>query len=358
METNYYKLLELTDEDKKLPQEEFQKKIKKNYKKLAMQYHPDRFTDDNAEKKEAEEKFKEISVAYNTLNDPAKRQEYDTFGVNGSHGRGFNMSPEELHRMMRNAMFGFGFNNATRPKGQSHRVNVSLTLKEIYTGTHKKIKYKRLEKCSHCDGSGADKNGRVEACSKCNGTGEVMFQQGFTTYIHPCPECGGTGKHIINPCKKCNGTGLSVEEATAEFDVPAGVSHGMMLKLVGMGSAPNDPEGDFGDLIVVITEQKDSKFQRDDYDLICMVDVPLIDCLLGTSVEVKNIDDKKYKVMIKPGTKHLERYRLQGKGLPYTDNQNYRGNLIIVVNQIVPKEFNKEEKELLGKLKKMEHFKK
>lgn len=357
METNYYNLLDLTDEDKKLPQEEFQKKLKKNYKKLAMQYHPDRFPDDNAEKKEAEEKFKEISVAYNTLNDPAKRQEYDTFGANGSHGHGFNISPEELHRMMRNAMFnGFGFN--ARPKGQSHRVNVSLTLKEIYNGTHKKIKYKRLERCSSCGGSGIGKNGHLEVCPKCGGAGQVMFQQGFATYIQPCPECNGTGKHIVNPCKKCNGQGVAIEEATAEFDIPAGVSTGMTLRLEGMGSAPIDPEGDFGDLIITITEQTDSKFERDGYNLICSVDVPLIDCLLGTSVEVKNIDDKKYKVNIKPGTRHQERYRLPNKGLPAVEDDSYHGHLIVVINQIVPQELNKDEKDLLNKLKKMEHFKK
>ena len=343
--------------------------IKKAYRKLAIQYHPDK----NPDNKEAEEKFKEAAEAYSVLSDPDKRARYDQFGhegVGGAAGNGFGGAGMDMNDIF--SMFGdifggrggfggfggFGGGSAGPQKfrGSDQRVKVKLNLQEIANGVTKKFKLKKYVKCTHCDGTGAEGNA-TETCPDCNGTGRVVrTQQSFFGMMRSevaCPRCNGEGKIIKNKCKHCNGDGVVMGEEVVEVQIPAGVMEGMQLSMRGKGNA-GKRNGVNGDLLILIEEEKHPTLVRDENDLIysLLLDIPT--AALGGFAEIPTIDGKA-KVTIDPGTQPGKVLRLRGKGLP-TLNGYGKGDIVVNISVYIPETLSKDEKKTLEHFRDSENF--
>ena len=341
--------------------------LKKAYRKLAIQYHPDR----NPGDKEAEEKFKEAAEAYDVLSDQDKRARYDQFGHaafenGGGGGGGFysgGMNMDDIFSQFGDIFGSFGFGGGRRSggqrvnKGQDLRVRVKLTLQEIATGVEKKLKVKKKVACTKCGGTGAKDSSSIKTCTQCNGQGYVtqivqtmlgrMQQQGI------CPSCQGNGKTITARCPECGGTGLKDAEEVISVKIPAGVEEGMQLSVRGKGNAAKNG-GVNGDLLVIITEEPNSDLQRDGSNLIHHLYLSFPDVVLGTTVEVPTADGK-VKIKIEPGTQPGKVLRLKGKGLPEV-NSSYKGDLLVRVDIYVPKTLTKDEKKAIETLKESKNF--
>lgn len=350
--------------------------IKKAYRKKAIQYHPDKNPDD----KEAEEKFKEAAEAYEVLSNPDKRARYDQFGHaglggagNGGYGGfgGEGMSMDDIFSMFGDIFGGHGFGGfggrtsgrprATRFRGADLRVKVKLTLKEIATGTTKKIKVKKYVECPHCHGKGAEKDSDIETCSTCHGTGSVTRTQqsifGMMQTQTVCPTCQGEGKVIKNKCKECHGEGIVYGEETIEVNLPAGLSEGMQLTVSGKGNAGKH-NGVAGDLLVLIEEEAHPELIRDESNLIYNLLLSVPQATLGDSVEVPTIEGKA-KIKIEPGTQPGKVLRLRGKGLPTIDSYGRNrgvGDLLVNISVFIPTSLNKEEKQMMEKWNNSENF--
>ena len=348
--------------------------IKKAYRKLAIQYHPDRQHEKSeAEKKEAEEKFKEAAEAYSVLSDADKKARYDQFGHEGlgGAGNGFGGAGMDMNDIF--SMFGdifggrggfgggfggFGGSSAgpARHRGSDQRVKVKLTLQEIANGVTKKFKLKKYVPCTHCNGSGAE-NGAVETCPDCNGTGRVVrTQQSFFGMMRSevaCPRCNGQGKIIKNKCQHCNGDGIVMGEEIVEVNIPAGVYEGMQLSMRGKGNAGKF-NGVPGDLLILIEEEKHPTLVRDENDLIysLLLDIPT--AALGGFAEIPTIDGKA-KVTIDPGTQPGKVLRLRGKGLP-TLNGYGKGDIVVNISVYIPETLSKEEKKAIEGFRNSENF--
>ena len=344
--------------------------IKKAYRKLAIQYHPDK----NPGDKEAEEKFKEAAEAYGVLSDPDKKARYDQFGfegVSGAGGSGFGGAGMDINDIF--SMFGdifggrggfggfggFGGGGGSRPakfRGSDQRVKVKLTLQEIANGVTKKFKLKKYVPCTHCNGSGAE-NGAVETCPECKGTGRVIrTQQSFFGMMQSevaCPHCNGQGKIIKNKCKHCNGEGIVMGEEIVEVNIPAGVYEGMQLSMRGKGNAGKF-NGVPGDLLILVEEEKHPTLVRDENDLIysLLLDIPT--AALGGFAEIPTIDGKA-KVTIDPGTQPGKVLRLRGKGLP-TLNGYGKGDIVVNISVYIPETLSKEEKKAVEEFRESENF--
>ena len=296
MNKDLYKILELdnnaTDEQ-----------IKKNYRKLALRYHPDRQGGkSDKEKKEAEEKFKDIGFAYSILSDPEKKQRYDQFGItDDQQSMGTDFDPTDLFARFMHGFTGFGggdpfgdfFGHRRRQqnrgpeKGQSIQMNIPVGIDEILNGVHRDIEYDIQVRCSKCDGTGGD---GVQTCPYCNGTGMVTEsrRQGFTIYqtSHPCEHCGGTGEMIKNKCSKCNGTGFERKETKVTVNIPGGFDNGYQSFIKGKGYESKDKRGENGDLLLVFIYQIDkSKYIIQDNSVYEKIEVPYYDCILGNTLE-------------------------------------------------------------------------
>lgn len=355
---DYYEVLGV---DKKATAAE----IKKAYRKLGMKYHPDGYTNKSeAEKKEAEEKFREVSEAYNVLSDPDKRARYDQFGfaadqMGGSGGMG-GFSVEDFMSQFGD-LFGdiFGAGRRGRAygaqgvkRGGDLRVRVSVTLKEAAHGCEKKIKIPRLVSCQACHGTGSKNGASHETCSTCHGTGvEVRMQQSIFGRVQTqtsCHACGGTGKIIKERCPQCGGQGLVRHEEVVTINVPAGVEHGITLKLSGKGNeAPGG--GIPGDLLVVIQEEENNKLIRDGENLIynLMLDFPT--AALGGRVEVPTVDGR-VLITIDPGTQPGTLLRLRGKGMPSLNHYG-NGDLLVNISVYVPEHLSPDERRSIEGLK-------
>ena len=344
--------------------------IKKAYRKLAIQYHPDK----NPGDKEAEEKFKEAAEAYGVLSDPDKKARYDQFGfegVSGAGGSGFGGAGMDINDIF--SMFGdifggrggfggfggFGGGGGTRPakfRGSDQRVKVKLTLQEIANGVTKKFKLKKYVPCTHCNGSGAE-NGAVETCPECKGTGRVIRTQqsifGMMQSEVACPHCNGQGKIIKNKCKHCNGEGIVMGEEIVEVNIPAGVYEGMQLSMRGKGNAGKF-NGVPGDLLILVEEEKHPTLVRDENDLIysLLLDIPT--AALGGFAEIPTIDGKA-KVTIDPGTQPGKVLRLRGKGLP-TLNGYGKGDIVVNISVYIPETLSKEERKAVEEFRESENF--
>ena len=352
--------------------------IKKAYRKLAIQYHPDK----NPGNKEAEEKFKEAAEAYSVLSDKDKRSRYDQFGhagVGGAAGGGFSgqgMSMDDIFSMFGDIFGGgggfggfggfSGFSGSGRPqqrkfRGSDLRVKVKLSLKDISTGVEKKFKLKKYVTCEHCHGSGAEGNSGTETCPNCHGTGSVTRTQqsifGMMQTQSVCPNCNGEGKIIKNKCKHCSGEGITYGEEVVEVKIPAGVAEGMQLTVSGKGNA-GKRNGIAGDLLVVIEEESHPDLIRDDNDLIYNLLLSVPTAALGGTVEIPTIDNK-VKVKIEPGPQPGKVLRLRGKGLPNVNSYGYSngtGDLLVNISVYIPETLNKEEKQALEKMQNSDNF--
>ncbi len=340
--------------------------IKKAYRKLAVQYHPDK----NPDNKEAEEKFKEAAEAYEVLSDADKKAKYDRYGhaaFDGSAGYGGRggMSMDDIFEQFGDIFGGEGgspfdaffgrSSGGTRSKGQrgsNLRIKVALTLEEVANGVTKKIKVKKQVACDSCNGSGAKDASSVRTCNTCRGSGYVrqikntFLGQMQTTVT--CPTCNGSGQTVTANCQKCKGDGRVYGEESMEIEIPAGVQEGMQLSLKGKGNA-GLKGGPNGDLLINIEEIPHDELERDGMNLVHELYLNFADAALGTSVEVPTIEGR-VKIKIPAGTQSGKLFRLKGKGLPAVQSYG-RGDQLIHVNVWTPKKLEPQDRELLEKMR-------
>jgi molecular chaperone DnaJ len=334
--------------------------IKQSYRRLAMQYHPDK----NAGSKESEERFKEISEAYDVLRDPQKRAAYDRYGeagLRGGGGGGFHhvdMS-EALNIFMRDFglgdLFGGGQRSQTGPRaGADIKVDLRLTLAEVATGVTKEIKLKLLDPCDRCHGVGAEPGTKPARCQTCGGQGEVRRSQrsffGNFVSVAPCPSCGGEGVTIQSPCKSCRGEGRQRGEHNIPINIPAGVSTGQYMHLRGVGNA-GARGGPRGDLVVLFDVDDDERFERDGEDLYTEVLLTFPQVVRGADVEVMGIAGP-ILLHIPQGTQSGQVFQLRGRGLPRV-NASGTGDLHVRVQVWTPSDLSADEKRAIDELAKV-----
>jgi molecular chaperone DnaJ len=346
--------------------------VKKAYRKLAMQYHPDRNKGDAA----AEEKFKEVGEAYAVLSDPDKRARYDRFGHSMGQGMGgrpsggggpgsfeFDLS-DALRQFMEGGMFGEFFGQqqrggrgSARVRGNDIQIKLPLTLEEISEGVRKTLKVKRLRPCDACKGTGSAAGSSATECPTCRGQGQVRQVSrtilGQFVNVQTCPQCHGDGKIVANPCTTCSGEGRVRKEETVHVDIPAGVSAGHYLSLRGEGNA-GPRGGPAGDLIVIIDEKEHEYFERDGDHVIYKLTISIPQMLLGDSVEVPTLSGRA-KLKLEPGTGPGKILRMRGKGLPAVNGYG-RGDQLVEIQLHVPKKLSSQEREMIEKLNLSENF--
>lgn len=333
-----------------------EKAIKKAYKRLAMKYHPDRTQGD----KSSEEKFKEISEAYEVLTDKEKRATYDQYGhaafENGGAGAGgfggFGGAGDfgDMFGDIFGDIFGGGRGRGGRQRvvrGEDLRYDLEITLEEAVKGTSKDITVDTLAECEHCHGSGAEKDSKVETCPTCHGAGRVLRQSGFFAQEMACPTCNGSGKKIEKPCKKCHGDGRIYKKKNLSVKIPAGVDTGNQLRLSGKGAA-GEQGAPAGDLYVFIHVKQHHIFERDGSNLYCEVPISFTQAALGGEIEIPTLDGR-VKLKIPAETQTGKLFRMRGKGVASVRN-GYAGDLIVKIIVETPVHLNEEQKELLRKL--------
>lgn len=348
--------------------------LKKAYRKVAMQYHPDRNPGDKA----AEEKFKEAAEAYEVLSDPDKRAKYDKFGHQafapgqGGFGAGHATNMEDIFSQFGDIfgddIFGsfFGGGGSRRggggrargTRGSNLRVKLKLSFEEAAKGVTKTIKVKKYVGCNTCGGSGAKDKGSVQTCSTCGGSGQVRKVTntflGQMQTVTTCPTCNGEGTTITAKCGTCKGEGRVYGEETVTVDIPAGVQEGMQLSMSGKGNA-GERGGPPGDLIILIEEEAHKELQRDGLNVAYELHISFPDAAFGTQVEVPTIDGRA-KIKIPAGTQSGKIFRLKGKGFPDV-NGYQKGDQLVHVNVWTPQNLTHEEKEMLEKLNHSPNFK-
>ena len=337
--------------------------LKKAYRKLAMQYHPDK----NPGNAEAEKKFKSINEAYDVLKDPQKRAAYDRYGheafmggmsggggagpggFSGFSGGGGSFS-DIFEDLFSEFTGGRGRNGgsqaqASAARGSDLRYNLEITLEDAYKGKQQNVKITTSGACESCDGSGAEKGTHAETCSTCNGRGAVRAQQGFFTVERGCSNCNGTGKVIKNPCRNCAGSGRTRKEKTLNVSIPAGVEEGTRIRLAGEGEA-GFRGGPAGDLYIFLGLKPHRIFKRDGANIFCSVPLKFSVASLGGHIEVPTIDGGRVKVTIPEGTQTGHQFRLKGKGMSVL-RSNVKGDMYIEVAVETPVNLSKKQKEML-----------
>jgi len=329
--------------------------IKKSYRKLAMQYHPDR----NPGDKQAEARFKEISEAYDILKDDQKRAAYDRYGHAafeqggpGGFGGGFDFSASGGLGDIFDQMFGDfmggrrgGAGGRTRA-GNDIRQAVEIELTDAFAGAKVNLRVPTRVTCDACSGSGSeDKNRAADTCTTCRGSGKVRAQQGFFLIERTCPTCSGQGRVIRNPCKVCHGIGTVQRERTLQVTIPAGVEDGTRIRLGGEGEAAGQGAPP-GDLYVHVAIRPHPMFQRDGANIFMRVPLRMTQAALGGEIEVPAIDGSKAKVKVPPGTQTGEQFRLRGKGFSVLRSAA-RGDMYIQVSVETPQHLTRRQRELL-----------
>jgi len=333
--------------------------IKTAYRKLAMTYHPDR----NNGSKDAEEKFKEITEAYDVLRDPDKRSMYDRYGEAGLRGgAGFHHVDlsEALSIFMRDLgglggfgdLFGGGMSRGSGPRtGSDIKIAMPMTLLEVATGAEKKVTVRLLEPCDRCDGRGAEPGSSPVTCNTCRGSGEVRRAQrsffGQVVSVAPCPTCSGEGTVISSPCKKCRGEGRVRGEKEILVRIPAGVATGQYMTMRGVGNV-GPRGGPRGDILVVFEVEEDSRFERDGEDLYTEVLVTYAQLTLGSNVEVPMVTGT-VSLQVPAGTQSGQVFNLRGRGLPRI-NSNSAGDLHVRLQMWTPDNLSEEELGLINRL--------
>ena len=326
--------------------------LKKAYRKLAMQYHPDRNQGDAG----AEGKFKEVSEAYDALKDAEKRAAYDRFGHAAFEGGGgggagggnpFGGGFEDIFEEMFGRFGGrAGGNRAASGRGADLRQEVQITLEEAFAGAKKTIRVPSSVQCEACTGSGADGgSANVQQCGTCRGSGKVRAQQGFFLIERTCPTCSGTGRTIKNPCKICQGAGRVQRDRTLSVAIPAGVEDGTRIRLTGEGEA-GLRGAPAGDLYVDVGVAAHPLFQREGPNIMVRVPLRMGQAALGATVEVPSIDGGRSGVKIPPGTQTGDKFRLRGKGFSVLRN-NQRGDMYVQVVVETPQNLTAKQRELL-----------
>ena len=374
---DYYAILGV---DKNASDEE----IKKAYRKMAKKWHPDANPNN---RKEAEEKFKEVGEAYSTLSDPQKRRMYDQFGSAAANGNysgfngfnGFNggfggfgggnytystsgFGFDDVVDDFVSSIFGGGFGRSSRTanpnsprKGNDLRYNVDVTFEEAFTGTHKEIVVNKNEKCDTCHGTGAKPGTSVQTCSKCHGTGKVKKAQslaGFATIqtVVACDECRGTGKVIPNPCETCKGKGTVRKQVTLNVEIPAGINDDQTLVVQGKGE-PGANGGPYGDLYVTVRVKKSNIFTRNGDNVECTIPITITQATLGANIKVPTVTGEEEEFSIPDGTQSGTKFTLKNKGFKKIHSTS-SGDLIFTVQVQTPKKLTKEQRELFVELAK------
>lgn len=330
--------------------------IRKAYLKLAHKYHPDKTGGD----KEAEDRLKEINEAYDTLKNADKRAKYDRYGHMGEQftggsgfggfgggGGGFEAPFDDFFDVLFGRGGGGGARRRAARPGNDLEYRVSITLREAAKGVKKTIRFKRMESCADCNGTGASPGTEAETCRDCGGTGQVRRTQGFFSITQTCSRCRGAGKTIGSPCPRCSGRGSVRGDRELAIDLPAGVDTGSRLRLMGEGE-PGDPGAPRGDLYILVEVQPDEIFERDGNNINCEVPISVTQAMLGDTIRVPTLEgeaDLKIPAGTQPGTA----FRLRGMGL--RDVRGYHtGDQIVSVQVEIPTKLNNEQKELVKRL--------
>lgn len=331
--------------------------IKSAYRKMAMKYHPDRNPGDKA----AEEKFKEAAEAYSVLSDAQKRAAYDRYGHAGLGGAasgpaGFDPNNFTEFSDIFGDIFGDFFGGAggrggprsNRPRaGEDVRYDLEISFEDSIRGTQIEIQVPRLDRCTRCEGSGAEKEDGLTTCPTCRGRGEVAYQQAFLTIRRTCGQCNGRGQIIRRPCKQCQGEGYTRSNKKLKVTIPAGVADGMQLRVSGEGQ-PSPNGGPAGDLYVALRVKEHSIFERHEYDLHCTLPVNVAQAVLGAEVDLLTFDGLetiRIPESVQPGTQ----LKIKGKGVPRL-NGNGRGDLIVHIEVRIPEKLSRDQKKLFEQL--------
>jgi molecular chaperone DnaJ len=355
---DYYEVLGV---EKKASQDE----IKKAYRKLAIKYHPDR----NPGNKEAEEKFREATEAYEILSDDKKRPIYDQYGFAGLEGMGQESGGAQYSHAFHDfsdlfgdmgggfgdifenlfgsgSMGGSGRRSASETgQGASLRYDLDISFRDAVYGTKADIKFQHNEICETCHGSGCARGASRKTCPTCGGVGQVRRSAGFFAVQQTCPTCGGTGTVIDHPCTACHGAGVVTKSKRMTLSVPAGVDDGKRIAIPHQGDAGVNG-GTAGDLIVVLHVEQHPYFERDGQDLYCAVPVSMIQAALGATINVTSLDDKKIELHIPAGTTHGKLLRIKSEGVPFTGSTR-KGDLYIKILIQVPQHMTSQQRALL-----------
>ncbi len=346
---DYYEILSVT-------RTATEQEIKSSYRKLAMQFHPDR----NPGNPEAEEKFKEATEAYSVLSDAEKRERYNQYGhaaVNGGGGGGFDPSSFGDFSDIFGDIFSdfFGGNTAGGGRGRSRsqrggdaRADLLLTFEEAAFGKKTQIKVRRYETCEQCKGSGSAAGKGPSACPTCAGRGQVRYQQGFFSIARTCPSCQGLGRVISDPCTKCKGETRVMRERTVDVSVPAGVEDGTRIRYQEQGDFGVNG-GPAGDLYVMLNVKPHSFFERDGKDLHCSIPVSFAQAALGAEIMIPTLDGGEHKLKVPEGTESGTTFRIRGKGVPALQSSG-KGDLFVKVRVQTPHKLTKRQRELLAEL--------
>ncbi len=333
--------------------------IKKAYRKLAMELHPDR----NPGNKEAESRFKEVNSAYEVLKDPKKRSIYDQFGHAGlGQGGGFSGDPSaygggfgDIFEEFFGDIFGGGRpgggggrGRSANRRGEDFRYDLTVSLETVMHGSEERIRIPSIILCNTCNGSGAPPGSSLETCSTCGGAGQVRTQQGFFSIARTCPACRGQGQINRNPCRDCQGQGRKRSEKTLTVRIPPGVDTGTRIRLTGEGGAGLHG-ATAGDLFIMIEVAPHPMFERYDADLLCQVPITFSQAALGGKLEVPTLSGRT-RVTLPPGTQTGRRLALRGKGLPHLNRPGVFGDLVVEVRVETPVNLSKRQRALLEEL--------
>jgi len=340
-----------------IPRNASQEEVKKAFRKLAMQYHPDR----NKDNKEAEHKFKEINEAYEVLKDPQKRAQYDRVGHSAFQGAGAGGGPggfgfEDFGDFsdVFSSIFGDfagagargqGKRESFEQRGADLRYDLRIKLEEAYAGISKDISYQAYTSCDSCSGRGYNNPEDVVTCPECNGNGKVRMQQGFFMVEMGCARCNASGKIVKNPCPSCAGSGRVKKSRKISVQIPAGVEEGTKIRISGEGEAGTHG-GKSGDLYIFVGVEKHQLFERSGNNIHCTVPIRVSTATMGGEIEIPSVDGAAIKVTIPEGAQTGMQLRLKGKGMPALKSNIY-GDMIVTLRVETPKNLTKKQKELM-----------
>ncbi len=331
-----------------------EEELKKNYRKIAMECHPDR----NPGDKKAEERFKEAAEAYEVLSDAQKREIYDNYGHQGLSNtgfRGFNGFDDIFSNFsdIFEDVFGFrqtrGRSRSSARAGSDLRYDLKISFHDAAFGLSTNINLEKLTTCHECSGSGSAPGTAPEVCRTCSGRGQVIQSSGFFTISTTCPHCGGHGRFIAKPCRNCSGTGKEKTVKTVQLKIPGGVETGSRLRLRGEGEI-GEHGGPNGDLYVFLHVEPHEFFERSDDDIICRIPISIVQAALGAVIEVPTLEDKE-KLKIPKGTQNGKLFRFKGKGFPHLRSYGH-GDQIVEVQVQIPVNLSRKQEELLKEFEK------